>query len=128
MKSADWQFNLKFILPGTYYTLFSVFCRFLYLSCSVPPADCQLCEQVSHGHSSAAAVPGHPRVYGAQQSGSLPQGGARDHHWTAHPPSSGVSGSVSCMYETISVSYTIINAFQTISIILIVCAIFQSQD
>lgn len=60
--------------------------------CSVPPADRQLCEQIGHGHGSAAAVPGHPGVHGAQQSGSLPQGGTGDHHWTAHPTSSGVRG------------------------------------
>lgn len=68
-----------------------VLCRFSHLSCSVPPADCQLREQVGDGHGSAAAFPGHPGVHGPQQSGSVPQGGARDHHWTAHPASSGVS-------------------------------------
>ena len=67
----------------TSYKWFGVFC-------SVPPADRQLCEQIGHGHGSAAAVPGHPGVHGAQQSGSLPQGGTGDHHWTAHPASSGV--------------------------------------
>lgn len=70
----------------------------LSVPCSVLPADRQLCEQVSHGHSSAAALPGHPGVHGAQQSGSLPQGGARDHHRAAHPTSSRVSGSVE-LYE-----------------------------
>lgn len=53
-------------------------------------SDCQLREQDGHGHGSAAALPGDPGVHGAQQSGSLPQGGTRDHHWTAYPASSGV--------------------------------------
>lgn len=113
----------------TYYMSFEKHIHFLvlsvdhFISSSVSPADCQLCKQGGPGHGSAAAVPGHPRVHGAQQSGSLPQGGARDHHWTAHPTSSRVSGSLNCVYEheldwfifvqTISVSYTVINAFQT---------------
>lgn len=78
---------------------FLVFSVDHFISSSVSPADCQLCKQGGPGHSSAAAVPGHPRVHGAQQSGSLPQGGARDHHWTAHPTSSRVSGSLNCVYE-----------------------------
>ena len=76
----------------TSYKWFGVFC-------SVPPADRQLCEQIGHGHGSAAAVPGHPGVHGAQQSGSLPQGGTGDHHWTAHPASSGVRGGGRDQYE-----------------------------
>lgn len=64
----------------------------LFYPCSVLPADRQLREQVGHGHGGAAAVPGHPGVHGAQQSGSLPQGGAGDHHRAAHPTSPRVRG------------------------------------
>lgn len=56
-----------------------------------PPTDRQLREQVVHGHGGAAAVPRHPGVHGAQQSGSVPQGGARDHDRPAHPSPAGVS-------------------------------------
>lgn len=57
----------------------------------LPPADRQLREQVVHGHGGAAAVPRHPGVHGAQQSGSVPQGGAGDHNRPAHPSPAGVS-------------------------------------
>ena len=61
-------------------------------------ADCRLREQVSHGHGCAAAVSGHPGVNGAQQSGPLPEGGARDHNRTAYTPSAGVSESRTVIY------------------------------
>lgn len=60
--------------------------------------DCRLCEQVSHGHGCAAAVSGHPGVHGAQQSGPLPEGGARDHNRTAYTPSAGVRESRTVTY------------------------------
>lgn len=52
--------------------------------------DCQLCLQVVHGRSGAAEIPGHLGVYGAQQSGPVPEGGAGDHYWPAHASSSRV--------------------------------------
>lgn len=77
--------QLSFISPLVHH-LVSV-CSSLLLR----PADRQLREQVVHGHGGAAAVPRHPGVHGAQQSGSLPQGGARDHDRPAHPSPAGVS-------------------------------------
>lgn len=46
--------------------------------------------QVIHGLGSATEVFGHPGVYGAQQSGPVPEGGAGDHDWPAHASSSRV--------------------------------------
>lgn len=98
---------MKGVFTVLYYGLFSISVSFenlifiIRLPCFllIPPADCQLREQVGHGHGSAAAVPGYPGVHGAQQSGSLPQGGTRDHHWSTHSSSSGVSRPVNCICE-----------------------------
>lgn len=53
-------------------------------------ADCKFCVQDIHRLGSTAEITGHPGVYGAQQSGPVPEGGAGDHYWPAHASSSRV--------------------------------------
>lgn len=52
--------------------------------------DCKFCVQVIHRLGSAAEISSHPGVYGAQQSGPVPEGGAGDHYRPAHASSSRV--------------------------------------
>ena len=56
-------------------------------------SDSKFCQQVSHRRLHPAAVLGHSGVHGAQQPWPLPEGGARDHYWPTHSPSSRVSKS-----------------------------------